>query len=263
MLPYIYIGSLKISMYYLAMFLGYVAMVVLMLLPKRRTLYKLSKPKAVLFATAVLIAGLLGCKILYIIECFKYVLKHGLTIGGFSFFGAALLVPLLIIPVGKAFRLKAAESLDNAAVCVVAMLGTIRIGCFCNGCCGGRIFFFKNFDISFPTQLIELVCDALILAWLLRTEARPGNRGRLYGRFLLSYGIARFFIEFLRSTPKDWNGLSHGQWFSLIAIIAGAVAELIFITRERNAAAAEIKEAADAAGSPDVDADAADTPQQD
>ena len=233
MLPYIYIGSLKISMYYLAMFLGYVAMVVLMLLPKRRAMYRLSKPKSVLFATAVLIAGLLGCKILYVIECFKYVLKHGLTIGGFSFFGAALLVPLLMLLVGKAFKLSPAESLDNSAVCVVAMLGTIRIGCFCNGCCGGRIFFFKNFDISFPTQLIELVCDSLILVWLLRTESRPGNSGRLYGRFLLSYGIARFFIEFLRSTAKDWFGLSHGQWFSLIAIIAGAVAELIFISRSQ------------------------------
>jgi phosphatidylglycerol:prolipoprotein diacylglycerol transferase len=218
-------------MYYLAMFLGYVAMVVLMLLPKRRALYRLSRPKSVLFATAVLIAGLLGCKILYIIECFDYVLKHGLTIGGFSFFGAALLVPLLMLLVGKAFKLSPAESLDNSAVCVVAMLGTIRIGCFCNGCCGGRIFFFKNFDFSFPTQLIELVCDALILVWLLRTESRPGNRGRLYGRFLLSYGIARFFIEFLRSTPKDWLGLSHGQWFALIAIIAGAVAELIYFDK--------------------------------
>ena len=228
MLPYIYIGSLKISMYYLAMFLGYVAMVVLMLLPKRRKMYRLGKPGAVLFATAVLIAGLLGCKILYIAENFKYVLKAGLTVGGFSFFGAALLCPLIMLLAGKAFRLSGAESLDNTAVCVVAMLGTIRIGCFCNGCCGGRIFFFEHFDFSFPTQLIELACDALILVWLLRTEARPGNRGRLYGRFLLSYGIARFFIEFLRSTPKDWLGLSHGQWFSLIAIIAGAVAELIY-----------------------------------
>ena len=231
MLPYIYIGSLKISMYYLAMVLGYVAMVVLMLLPKRRALYRLSILNAVMFATAGLISGILGCKFLYVIENYKYVVKHGLKLGGFSFFGAALLGPLLMLLLSKPFKLSPAESLDNTAVCVVAMLGTIRIGCFCNGCCGGRIFFFEHFDFSFPTQLIELACDALILVWLLRTEARPDNRGRLYGRFLLSYGIARFFIEFLRSTPKDWLGLSHGQWFSLIAIIAGAVAELLFISR--------------------------------
>ena len=33
----------------------------------------------------------------------------------------------------------------------------------------------------------------------------------------------RFVIEFLRDTPKDWLKLSHGQWFSIIAVIAGIV----------------------------------------
>ena len=39
---------------------------------------------------------------------------------------------------------------------------------------------------------------------------------------MLTYGVLRFFVEFLRDTPKDWVTLSHGQWFSLAAIIISA-----------------------------------------
>ena len=225
-------------MYYLAMFLGYVAMVVLMLRRDRRARYRLSKTRAVLFATAVLLAGILGCKILYILENLRFVQQNGLTLGGFSFFGAALLAPLAMLCLGRVFRLRSAEALDNTAVCIVTMLAVIRIGCFCNGCCGGRIFFFESFDFSFPTQLMESFCDFLILLWLLRTESASANCGRLYGRFLLSYGVLRFFLEFLRSTPKDWWGLSHAQWFSLLAVVIGGSLELNKLLKSRAKSAA-------------------------
>ncbi|MBR2024231.1 MAG: prolipoprotein diacylglyceryl transferase [Clostridia bacterium] len=53
------------------------------------------------------------------------------------------------------------------------------------------------------------------------------NRQRLfYPRLLLLYGGARFVIEFFRSTAKDWLYLSHAQWFSLAAIIIGAILKL-------------------------------------
>ena len=85
MLPYINIGSFKLSTYYTAMFLGYVVMVLLMLLPRRRAIYGISKLKAFLFATAVLFSGILGCKLLYIVENFDTVRRDGLKFGGFSF----------------------------------------------------------------------------------------------------------------------------------------------------------------------------------
>ena len=103
MLPYIHIGKLTISTYYTFMALGYVVMVVLMLLPKRRRKYGIGPLKAVLFATAVLFVGILGCKLLFIIENLDQVRETGLKLGGFSFFGAALLVPLLM-PVANSFH---------------------------------------------------------------------------------------------------------------------------------------------------------------
>ncbi len=231
MLPYIHIGKLTISTYYTFMALGYVVMVVLMLLPKRRIKYGIGPLKAVLFATAVLFVGILGCKLLFIVENIKQVRETGLTLSGFSFFGAALLVPLLMPVIGFAFRMKCVDSLDNSAINVLGMLGTIRIGCFLNGCCGGTICTLGARHFHWPTQLLEAVCDFGILAWLLLLESRPNNRrGLLYPRFLISYGAVRFIIEFMRDTPKDWLGLSHGQWFSIVAVIAG-IGWILFVTR--------------------------------
>ena len=222
-LPYIHIGTLNISTYYTAMFLGFVVMVVLMVLPRRRAIYGLSIPKAVLYAFCVLVAGILGCKLLYVVENFKSVRQDGISFGGFSFYGAVLVVPLLVLLFRLPFRMSIGDAMDNAAVNILGMLGTIRIGCFLNGCCGGITGRIGAKIFTWPTQLMEAVCDFGILAWLLVSESMPGRpaRGKLYPRFLVSYGIVRFIIEVLRDTPKDWLGLSHGQWFSIVAVIAG------------------------------------------
>ncbi len=225
MLPYIHIGAFALPTYYTFMFLGYVAMVVFMTLKKRREVYGIGPVKGFLFATAVLFCGLLGCKILFVIETWPETLENGLTLGGFSFFGAALLVPVLMLLFGLAFRMKINDTLDNCAVCVLAMLGTIRIGCFLNGCCGGRPIALFGRTVTFPTQIIEAIFDIGILVWLVMIELRSEKmtRGTLYPLFLISYGTVRFFIEFLRDTAKDWLGMSHGQWFSIIAVVAGIV----------------------------------------
>ena len=223
LLPYIHIGQLTISNYYLAMVLGYVFMNVLMLLQYRRAMYGLNPAKAILFATIVLILGILGCKILFTLENYKWIQAKGFTFGGFSFFGAVMLIPLLIPLFGKMMSLNPRASLDSSAICIIAMLGTIRIGCYLNGCCGGQIFSIGEFDFSFPTQLMECLCDFLILSDLLKKEKTGAFSGLLYPWFLFWYGIARFIIEFLRNTEKDWLFLSHAQWFSILAVIIGAV----------------------------------------
>jgi phosphatidylglycerol:prolipoprotein diacylglycerol transferase len=235
LLPYINFGSFKLSTYYTFMFLGYVVMVILMLLKRRRTIYGIKPLKAFLFATAVLFSGILGCKLLYIVENIELVKRDGLTFGGFSFFGAALLVPLLMLLFGLAFRMNWSDTLDNSAINVLGMLGTIRIGCFLNGCCGGTMCHIGTRNFTWPTQLLEAVCDFGILAWLLIIESRPNNRrGLLYPRFLISYGVVRFIIEFMRDTPKDWLGLSHGQWFSIVAVIAG-IGWIVIATKRKRA----------------------------
>ena len=69
-----------------------------------------------------------------------------------------------------------------------------------------------------PTQLMEGFCDMAILTFLLLGESRNFAKGKGYSIFLISYGTIRFMLEFVRDTSKDWLGLSHGQWFSIVGI---------------------------------------------
>ena len=208
MLPELHIFSLTISTYYFMMFVGFVFMLVLMI--RRRRRYHLGVICAILFTVCIMLSGVAGCKLLFILENWG----EPITIGGFSFFGAVFLVPPLIALLGLLFRLRPGQSINASAPCVNAMVGTIRVGCFLNGCCGGWA---TTSGFHWPTQAIESVGDFVILFWLLSKEEN-GDR-ILYFRFMLAYSILRFFIEFLRDTPKDWLALSHGQWFAVAAAI--------------------------------------------
>lgn len=219
MCPYIHLGALKLSTYYLMMLVGFLAMGYLML--HRRERYGLNALQACLFTVCVMFSGVLGCKLLYMLEN----LGEPFTFGGFSFFGAVFLVPPLIALFGLPFGMKPAASVNASAPCVNAMIGTIRFGCFLNGCCGGWT---TAGGFIWPTQAMESFGDFAILIWLLSREKKDDIK--LYPEFMLCYSVLRFLIEFLRDTPKDWLSLSHGQWFS---IAAAAIAVIMLLSGKK------------------------------
>lgn len=217
MIPLIRLGNIEISTYWMMMALGYLAMLLLML--KRRGRFNLKKWQSVAFTSLLMLSGLFGCKVLYCLESLEEVKAQGLTVsGGFSFYGAVFLIPPLMVCFGMLFHLRPKQTMNAAAPCVALMVGVIRFGCFLNGCCGGKRAALLGLTFHWPTQAIESIGDFVILFWLLSVE-KNSEEAHLYPRFMLAYGVLRFFVEFLRDTPKDWGALSHGQWFSLAAIM--------------------------------------------
>lgn len=85
-----------------------------------------------------------------------------------------------------------------------------------------------SFSFQWPAQLMEGFGDMMILAILLRLEQQEDKRGWLYPVFLMSYGTMRFFVEFVRTSPKNIMGLSEGQWLALLAVTIGLVAVMWF-----------------------------------
>ena len=55
----------------------------------------------------------------------------------------------------------------------------------------------------------------------------------LYPVFLGSYGVIRFAVEFLRDTEKNLAGLSAGQIWSLVAIVAAAAIFAVALTKKK------------------------------
>ena len=83
-------------------------------------------------------------------------------------------------------------------------------------------------SFRWPTQLLEGFGDIMILALLLFMEQKRRHQGVLYSVFLVLYGIMRFFIEFVRDTPKNMIGLSEGQWLALLGLSIGVVWWIVF-----------------------------------
>lgn len=219
MLPEIRFGGVTLSSYWLMFGVGVVAMLVLMLIRKHR--FGLSTGKAVAFTLALTVCGVASVKLLFIIENLRDVLEYGLTAGGMSFFGAVFLVPVLMYPVGRLLSLRFGQTADACALCVLAMIGCMRVGCFLVGCCGGTETTICSLTFQWPTQAVESIGDFAILATLYDYEVRNAYAGRLYPWFMIDYSVMRFVIEFFRATPKDWLGMSHGQWFAVFALMIG------------------------------------------
>lgn len=219
MYPYIRIGSTELSTYWLMFFVGVVAMFVLTL--DRRQQLGFSRVKATAFTLALTVCGVASVKILYILENFQETLEYGITLGGMSFFGAVFLVPLFMYPVGRLLSLRFEQTADICALCVLAMIGLIRVGCFFSGCCGGTLVELGSLMFCWPTQAVESIGDFAILAALYDYHKRGIHTGELYPMFMIGYSILRFIVEFFRATPKDWLGLGHGHWFAIAALMIG------------------------------------------
>ncbi|MCR4911469.1 MAG: prolipoprotein diacylglyceryl transferase [Bacilli bacterium] len=120
-----------------------------------------------------------------------------------------------------------------SAICFGHGIG--RLGCFLNGCCYGLEtesplgMYFPGHDHKvFPTQLYEMVF-LLILATILLVLAFKEITVYTMPIYLLSYGIFRFLIEFIRGDERgQLQGLSPSQYWCISLVIASIVLYIIY-----------------------------------
>lgn len=222
MIQAIQIGSIEISIYWLMLTIGTVGM--LLCSYKRRSLFAISSWQSAAFTLLLTAVGVAGAMLLHFLE-------NG-TFGGVSFYGSVFLIPVLMPLVGLLFRLKPGQTMDICGPCVAIMIGCMRFGCFLTGCCGGWTVCLGSFCFKWPTQMMDSIGDFAILLWLLQKEEQMPKSGKLYPLFMIAYSAMRFFLEYLRDTPKDWLLFSHGQWFAIAALLLG----FLWIGLQNNAA---------------------------
>jgi phosphatidylglycerol:prolipoprotein diacylglycerol transferase len=197
----------------------------------------------------VVLCGIVGAKMLYILVDWHSYASHPAEIfslntlrAGGVFSGGLLAAFVAAAWYVRSNHMPALATCDNFAPGLALGHAIGRVGCFAAGCCYGKpthFFWGVTFtnplaneyvgtplhEALHPTQLIESVVELLnflLLSWLLR---RKRFDGQVMGAYLFLYGIARFFIEFLRGDPgrgEVFGGFMTGtQAISIGLVIAG------------------------------------------
>lgn len=197
-----------------SLMIGTVGMFAVMLVCRRW--YSLSMGKTVLTTMLLVLSGVVSVKIMFFIE------NGGL--GGLSFFGAVLFVPIFWILVARSLRLPYKESLDMVAPSICIMLAVMKVNCMRGGCCGGRFLYVTGdkVPVYFPSRQVECANAIILMLVLLYLMKKGKYRERIYPVFMILYGITRFILNWFRytSTPFLW-GIPAGNIWAVVSLGVG------------------------------------------
>lgn len=245
MLPYISAFSHTISLYSLMTLLGVLSSIVYLLLCKKR----FSAPEADVQLSCIygVVGAFVGAKLLYIGTVFPEFLSElpylftkteaflqKYLYAGFVFYGG-LFGSLAALWMYTHFaKVNRCAILRDLLPVFPLVHGFGRIGCFCTGCCYGRVheklgICFLNSEVApngvplLPVQLMEAVVEFTLFAFLAVAAKRKKNGGLMLGWYLLVYGVCRFLLEFLRGDIyRGFIGkLSLSQCISIFTVIVG------------------------------------------
>jgi len=174
----------------------------------------------------------LGSKIFFIINNFsayKASIYNWQNSGSVFYGGLICGLIWLFINLKKNPDYKTFLNTFTPSICFAHSIG--RIGCFVNSCCFGKICKINGFSFRLPVQLIEASFLLILGIYLLISLKK--NNDKLLSKYLFSYSVFRFFIEFLRGDQirGSWGGyLSPSQYISLFIVIIG----VFFLIKSRS-----------------------------
>ena len=175
---------------------------------------------------AALVGGLFGAKLAFLAaEGWSHWESWPALLSGKSITGA-LLGGYLSVEIAKHFLGITRTTGDRFAVLVPASIGIGRIGCMFAGCCAGvecadGWYAWRDADghARVPTQAIESLFNLAFAAWSLLAFHRRWCEGNCFHVYLITYGIVRFSVEFVREREAILGPLG-GYHFMAIALIA-------------------------------------------
>ena len=203
---------------------------------------------------AVVLAGILGAKILYVIldwhsghvygENLRQIFTLETLQAGGVFSGGLVAAFAVAGWFVRKHKMPALRTCDAFAPGLAMGHAIGRVGCFAAGCCYGKPtshFWGVTFTNPLaheivgtplgqalePTQLFESAVELtifFILSWLL---VRKKFEGQVFGAYLFLYGVARFFLEFIRDDPGRGSvfggALSGTQLISIGLVLTGGL----------------------------------------
>ena len=209
----------------------------------------------------ILIPAIIGARAAYVVEHwtdYQDLLISILRIdqGGLMFYGGVLGAALGLLAFSRVKKESYLELVDLVIVALPLGHAFGRIGCFLNGCCYGKTcnaqygvqypqfsepwhdhlqagLIAANAKVSavvIPNQLYASAVNALIFVLLFWLYKRRQHPGQILAVYLLTYPIARYFLEMLRADSRMQVGqFSISQFLSLALFLLGIL--LLFVSR--------------------------------
>jgi phosphatidylglycerol:prolipoprotein diacylglycerol transferase len=192
-------------------------------------------------ALAAVVGGIAGARLFYLLGHWEEVSGNWRVVldpstGGLVFYGGLALAVPLSLWANRRTGVPAAVMADSVALTLPLSLAVARVGCFLNGCCGGKpsglpwaVTFPGTSTPVHPTQLYEMVMDLALFGLLLSVRRRLKAGWSTFLLFLSGYGLVRFLVEFFRYHPVK-GGAFFFQSLSLVLLAGGAI---LLVVRER------------------------------
>lgn len=209
--------------------------------------YGLTKEQVIDVAIWTLILGVLGARVVFIVQDLPtYIKQPSLIFGKFegltSFGGVLFAIPTLIV-FAKKFKVSPWALFDLLIVPTLVGFAFGRVGCFLNGCCYGGACTLPwgipvkgDSHLHHPAQLYETGMLAVFAVVVARVQKSGLPSGRGFGLGLALMGLSRFIYEFWRagtdeqvrtgqatSTYLPGTPITDAQLVALIMIIGGAI----------------------------------------
>ncbi len=246
------LGTLNIYTYGLMLFISFV--VGIKLVEYRTKKFGVEPKKITDLALIVLLAVVLGSRLLYVIFHWSEFSSDLIGIiafwrgglAGLMFYGGLVGAILAGLLYAKSQKLPLLRMFDAVAPAIVLGEFFTRIGCFFNGCCFGKPtdlpcgmifpsdspagYIFQNTAIH-PTQLYSSLTGLslfIIALWLERRKLKPGI---LFFFIMGLYSLYRFVIDFVRYYEDQGNFLIN-QIISMI-LIAGSFIMIIYLNKRK------------------------------
>lgn len=235
------VGPFNIYSYGVMVALGF--SLAALLICRNASKFDLDKDKMLDMTIIILISGIIGARVFYVLSNFKYYLTKPLEIpdlskGGLVWYGAFLSALAAAVWYSKKNRMKSWSVADLLAPYIALAHAFGRIGCFLNGCCYGievsgvtslGVIFPNDHAIRYPTQIYSSLVLVLLFAVLRAWQERRHFEGEIFLAYCALYSLERFFMEFLRGdNPRIFMGLT---LFQLISIVIFCGSLILFIER--------------------------------
>lgn len=164
------------------------------------------KPKEKPFIFGLLLFSLLGARLYHVADYWDYYSPNLIKIfytwnGGLAIFGGLIFGLLYFFIFSKIHHLSLLKILDSS-ITIVPLCQSL-----------GRLANFFNHEIS--TWWLESLGCLFIFLFLKKFPKNPT------AKYLIGYGLLRFFLEFFRSDTWQISGFKIAQIISLIFVLSG------------------------------------------